>query len=428
MRPPVPAVDIHSFYPGTRSTYLTYHEVGKDFAGYTSGPTAESWGYADYHRDAFIRTTPSSSSSWRPPTAWNHRRCNWYWDTPPLRYKNANATLLPHQPPDFEHWVDTGQATFVGFPTTIYGTDDVSLENRTTSGALLKLQDQQVNLATNLVERKQTEELVADVLHKITASVKFFKRRHKADWDRLVRRSKDPSLYALSPKNSFDRRSVIERKFGKIPDKWLEVQYGWNPLMQDVQGAFQKIERREKDGLADRVTLTKTTISSNIRNIQVNDASFAKPAFKFVLRDATVSHTSLTYRMTNFPLAQFSSLGLLNPLYVIWEETPFSFVIDWFAPIGNILNSWTAAFGWTYMGGSYSNKITTLLLSDPQDGSHNFTSGGYDYSFSGSAVGSAEHFSRKVYGSSPLPGFYLKNPLSYLHASEALSLLIQVFR
>nr|UJQ84893.1 MAG: hypothetical protein 1 [Leviviridae sp.] len=285
------------------------------------------------------------------------------------------------------------------------------LENSCISGALAKLQDQAVNLATNLVERKQTEELVGDTINIIRRSIQLFKDKKPASWNRL--------------KQAFKKHPLLsEKRAGQVPDEWLKLQYGWNPLMSDVQGAFSKIERREADGLADRVTVKKlvrySALTSPTLSTGIGGTSL------LLRRDSKyLGHISLTYRLTNFPLAQFSSLGLVNPAYLIWEELPFSFVIDWFAPIGNVLNSWTADFGWTYMGGCFSSKVSENL--DTARCNSN-TSGIYTYSISGNVQGFSEIFSRKVYASSPVARFYLKNPLSSLHVSEALSLLIQVFR
>jgi hypothetical protein len=39
-------------------------------------------------------------------------------------------------------------------------------------------------------------------------------------------------------------------------------------------------------------------------------------------------------------------LGLINPAVVAWELVPFSFLVDWFIPVGKFLDSWTDQLGY----------------------------------------------------------------------------------
>jgi hypothetical protein len=42
-----------------------------------------------------------------------------------------------------------------------------------------------------------------------------------------------------------------------------------------------------------------------------------------------------------------NKLGFVNPGVIAWELVPFSFVIDWFVPVGNFLSQWTDFVGLT---------------------------------------------------------------------------------
>lgn len=53
-------------------------------------------------------------------------------------------------------------------------------------------------------------------------------------------------------------------------------------------------------------------------------------------------------------LSALGSLGLTNPLDVAWEVLPFSFVVDWFIPIGNWLNVLDAMHGYRFRAGSWT--------------------------------------------------------------------------
>ena len=64
------------------------------------------------------------------------------------------------------------------------------------------------------------------------------------------------------------------------------------------------------------------------------------------------SKVILYYYMDNPLLVSLSSLGLTNPVDLVWEELKFSFVVDWFLPIGNWLQTWDAGLGWRFKSGT----------------------------------------------------------------------------
>jgi len=407
-RPPVPALDSNIPQTQISEAYIDFDTGHGPTHTVIESPNLVKMGQSVYHRDAFTRTVPSPTSSWRPPTAWNHR-------TTLEHTLDIGLVATRHGLPPGQYSVITykGHAAVnpIFLPTCVATAPD-SVENNLIASALLKLQNQQVNLATNLVERKQTEELVSDVIHKIVDSVRLFKKDTPKFWKQLV--------------HDFRHKPLLgEANAGKIPDKWLEIQYGWNPLMSDVKSAFEKIEKREADALADRVTVASGQLYGTINEILVPSSPTVNAGWRVTQVVDVQAHISLSYQMLNIPKAQFSSLGLVNPLYLVWEELPFSFVVDWFSPIGNVLNSWTAAFGWAYLGGCYSTKIGTRMSTGSVK---SYDDGSTLYLPNGLFEGAGTVYARKLYRTSPVAGFYLKNPLSYLHASEALSLLVQVFR
>jgi hypothetical protein len=135
------------------------------------------------------------------------------------------------------------------------------------------------------------------------------------------------------------------------------------------------------------------------------------------------------YRLRNAGLATLSQLGLINPAVIVWERLPYSFVVDWFAPVGSWLNALTAAAGYDFVTGcrstmsvvtgvepeaDMSNPLTYFnVLGDPENVYATFKQGRMD---------------RGVLTSSPVPGFYFKNPISTVHMANALALLRNAFR
>jgi hypothetical protein len=133
------------------------------------------------------------------------------------------------------------------------------------------------------------------------------------------------------------------------------------------------------------------------------------------------------YALSDATLAEFSSLGLINPLEIVWELLPYSFVVDWFLPIGNWLSSMTADAGFTFQGGSLScmSKVKSDGVKDVVWLNHPTAQA------SGATpvlTGQSFNFVRTCYASSPVPGLYFKNPLSATHIANAMALLALAFR
>ncbi len=180
------------------------------------------------------------------------------------------------------------------------------------------------------------------------------------------------------------RRGRTFRNDKDIASQWLELQYGWLPLLADVKGGAEFLAHNLNFPLQQvvrvrmRVEKTKPTwatsspSTSKMGNVQIN--SYGQ--IKAILKEKDVAQLS----------------GLLDPLSVAWELVPYSFVIDWFLPIGDWLqnrglaSALTGTFvtsridrlncsnligqgGWTFTGSTYSQEriITSRSVSSSLD-------------------------------------------------------------
>lgn len=57
------------------------------------------------------------------------------------------------------------------------------------------------------------------------------------------------------------------------------------------------------------------------------------------VRGTTHLRAAFDIEVINDSLLTLDQCGLINPLSVAWELVPFSFVVDWFLPIGTYINS-----------------------------------------------------------------------------------------
>jgi hypothetical protein len=123
--------------------------------------------------------------------------------------------------------------------------------------------------------------------------------------------------------------------------KWLEIRYGWLPLIYDVQGTLKALSAELKPRFTARGF--------------ANDAGFSSPSETLNIGVCEVSSsvsTNLEKRVRAYILYEVDrrslvpqKLGVLQLPATIWELVPFSFVFDWFVDIGEWLDAITPRVG-----------------------------------------------------------------------------------
>lgn len=276
--------------------------------------------------------------------------------------------------------------------------------------ALNKLKSQDFHLGNFLAESRQTIGMVANSARTIAKQVHNFRRKSPLGWASVLK---------------YQHGNLPKSKWPCIPSAWLELQYGWIPLMSDIRGALFHLSRRSRFDLP-IVTVKSTGRSEDV----ITTGNIGCRAFSAVYKHNYIVKqqvkVTLSYGMADPGLAELSSLGLINPLEIVWEVIPYSFVVDWFLPVGGWLSALTADVGYSFVSGTKSTK-TEMYFKGVSDLYYNAP--GYDVTITPSGMaGFTRNYSRTCYSGSPVPGLYVKNPLSALHLANALALLAQAFR
>jgi len=108
----------------------------------------------------------------------------------------------------------------------------------------------------------------------------------------------------------------------------LEIQYGWRPLIDDVyDGAVWLAAKLQKPMVHRLSTRLQRTATVDLRP----DVLYSYKNQQVSVRKQIVAYFSEGKADT--------SLNLMNPAEVAWELLPWSFVVDWFIPIGEYLQA-----------------------------------------------------------------------------------------
>lgn len=282
-----------------------------------------------------------------------------------------------------------------------------AMEDAALNQALSNLKGMRVDLGTAFGERKATAKMLGNTATNIARAVKALRRGNVRDAMRSLGMATDRGM----PRGS------------NWTNNWLALQYGWKPLLSDCYGAVQALSKLPGDRW--RVTAKGFKSESSFPSFQVTPGGSSPTGYRSQATLKRLAFCRIDALSSNDLVQSFSSLGVLNPLNVAWELVPYSFVVDWFLPIGDWLSNLDA-----YLG--YSNITVCRTRFAKADwkvtGLSGFLSNGAritnDFEGSKKRIDLFRYVTGQV--APPFPRF--KDPRSLGHLANGLSLLAQAFR
>lgn len=250
----------------------------------------------------------------------------------------------------------------------------------------LAIKDQKTNLAQSLAEYKQTQNMFLSNAKAIADSFRSLKRGNVPGAMKAL---------GLKPK----------QLRGTISNRWLELRYGWVPLLQDLHGSVEELQTA-----FNRPWFRRIKVRDKTENRQVGSVPGPIPEIKISYDYQHIeSAQAVAYVRGNPPTE--TRLGFTNPANLAWELLPYSFVVDWFIPIGDWLNAMDAERGTTGCYGTVTTKDKVI-----------------------STTSAGSYYMRRTYGRSvfygvpslPLPQW--EPSLGVGRIANALALLSQTFK
>lgn len=192
---------------------------------------------------------------------------------------------------------------------------------------------EQSQWAVNLAEQKQSLSMIVNRSNQIRLFLHH------------VRRAQFPAA-SRALKLSFIPSGVKKSK--AFANNFLEYHFGWEPLLQDIHAAVESFLNPHLPGkrpISGRGSAQGSTF------VAPDTVNFTQ-GYRTNETSKTRLGASLSVDNPNLHLA--SQLGLVNPAAIAWELVPFSFVVDWFANVGQVLSSYT-----DFAGCSLLNQYAT---------------------------------------------------------------------
>ena len=268
---------------------------------------------------------------------------------------------------------------------------------RARTECLLKLKERKANYGTFLAEAVRSADMVAMRLGTLADAL-------------------------LAVKHG--RLGALKKFLGKRPSSkdlangLLEWQYGWLPLCSDLYAIAQDLRGRLQPPLI-------MTAHRSVHEVVTDESDLYQAPVTWRNRSQVVNVTNkcqISARVSDSTVERATALGLTNPASLAWELVPYSFVVDWAVPVGNMLEALSASAGLTFVDG---------FESEIRDGTARGEASRSATDFSGSwpvAHCEAYHFCRRSLGNFPAVIPYGRSPFSSNHVLTATALLRQLFK
>lgn len=183
--------------------------------------------------------------------------------------------------------------------------------------------DEPASLAVSIAERKQA---ISMMTTRVMQIFRFSRALRKGRFDDAA---KELGLLVPPRRSGFNPR-VTAKNFGNL---WLELHLGWKPLIGDIYSCLDVLQRGLPPfTVRGRAGYTKEEVFGNA---QVDTYRLHREKVQL----------NATILVSDPNLWRANQLGLINPAVVVWELVPFSFVLDWFVPVGDFLSQYTDFVG-----------------------------------------------------------------------------------
>jgi len=247
-----------------------------------------------------------------------------------------------------------------------------------------------------------------------------------------VNHGQQGSGFKFDSKSKFSREEQKSRFSDFAAQTWLEFTYGWKPLLKDIHEHAVALEK-----VANTFGLVMRTAIATAKTEKTTNVNFLSGGGDYLRINKHVESVRrmricVDFKLPTGVMGAANTFGLTDPLSVAWEVVPFSFIVDWFYPIGKYLEGISSYNGLVfhrgYKTGSHKyfakNTTSTGPFKPNWAGDSTLTIDSTDLwnqldSFS---------FGRDIlisFPSTPFPQF--KDPRSISHGISAVALLKTLF-
>lgn len=207
------------------------------------------------------------------------------------------------------------------------------------------------------------------------------------------------------------RKKVFEKEISGL---WLEYWMGWAPTVGDIFAALEVCTSTPP--------IETVKASSGFAKTYKGQTQAGDEIRKWDMEATIRVGLKVDLEMVNPNLALLNQLGLANPATVFYQTLPFSFMLEWFVNLGQLLNMYS-----DFLGFNLKDPETTWKYGATGLSTYTHRVWGNQSPIHRIGVDKAQTFSRALTLEKPSLGFRRVNGLSVTRGATAIALLISIF-
>lgn len=275
---------------------------------------------------------------------------------------------------------------------------------------LNNIRDEVLDVAMVLAEMQGTVNTAVTALDRIGRSMQAVLRR------------KPESFYYLMHGRRRDNRRPTDKFLRETAKEYLHWKYGIMPSVYDLQGATEALDMNTEGTLWNNPPLlvARATVKKESTTKTIDFGNGWEWPYAIPCRVTTEYKARCDYRVTSEGIRGINRFGIgLSTLpTILFERTPFSFVLNMVVPIGELIKAWSALAGLDVAG--YCE--TKYVRVEPQSATlpANGTAAWQTWTFKGGKPAFA--MQREAFDRPPMPLPFVRNPITTGNLGTVLAL------
>lgn len=260
---------------------------------------------------------------------WDYKETNWF----SAIYGENGSKLGGLVVPDLlDEWLDDYVAT----------SEELAV---TRSWANVELSEMMI--LASLGEFPETLKWLHSILQRGVNLTKLFRGRGLLNAGRTI-----ADIVMNKPPRSLKRMAIPAIKTPQTSDVvshvanlWLEYRYAMRPLIFEMKQCLEALKKIIKKGTRQTARGKEVNISNVTHYDTYTDTTQSWYSHSYTCRRreslTTSSRAGVLFEIDNSLDTLLAVWGIDQPIESAWELVPFSFIIDWFFSIGDVISSWS---------------------------------------------------------------------------------------
>lgn len=255
-------------------------------------------------------TLTRAYTSYRPIT-WSH-----HTPAPPRLNQSGESVICGFAPsPNFQVWT---------------GSDEITLVAKLAS----KTRGHKFNAAVSILESRESLETIAKRARTIAAAIALTRKgRFRKALQVLTDRRRVTGYRKVNRRlrrREYTYARKVEHRDSIAASVWLEINFGWMPIVSDIQEALKAFDSNRSDK-------TSVRVRHSVPGLPGAGGGFNAGGY-------SARRGQIIARYTKTETA-FASMSLDNIPLALWAKLPFSFLADWAVPVSAYLTARKFAHG-----------------------------------------------------------------------------------